>query len=101
MGHMAVTSMTEVVHHSHINYELLTITSIFIFLGYLFFAWASQLFVYEANRIKKPSRVMPFSYITIMVSFVADLYLFGTTFNFIAIVGIILTSSGLLGKYLI
>jgi drug/metabolite transporter (DMT)-like permease len=44
---------------------------------------------------------MPFSYITIMVSFVADIYLFGTSFNFTAIVGIILTSSGLFGKYLI
>ena len=101
MGHMAVTSMVQVVHHPTIDYEAINLTKISIFIAYLFFGWASQLFVYEANRIKKPSRVTPFSYITIIASFIADLYIFGISYNFIAIVGIILTSSGLLGKYLI
>ena len=44
---------------------------------------------------------MPFSYVSIIVGFLADLYLFGSSFTFLSIVGILLTSSGLVGKFLI
>ena len=102
MGHMAVASIAEAISHPVvINYDGITLTKVFLFLGYLFFGWGSQLFINEANRLKKPSKVMPYSYMTIIVSVIADVYLFETSFNFIIVVGILLTSSGLLGKYLI
>lgn len=44
---------------------------------------------------------MPFAYSGILAGFLADVYLFETKFDLIAISGIFLTSSGLLGKFLI
>ena len=70
-------------------------------LAVLIFGWATQALGYEASRMKKPSQVMPFSYVAIIFSFWADVYLFDIKFGFYSIFGMILTSSGLLSKFLI
>lgn len=62
---------------------------------------SAQYLIVMANNIKQPSLMMPFGYISIMVGFTADLYLFQTDFTFFSILGIILTSSGLLSGYLV
>jgi drug/metabolite transporter (DMT)-like permease len=49
----------------------------------------------------KPSRVMPFGYLSVITSFLADLYIFEADFNFWTVIGIILTSLGLIGKFLL
>ena len=54
-----------------------------------------------ANTFKSPSLVMPFGYMTVLVSFWADVYLFGTEFTLLPIVGMLLTSIGLLSGYLV
>ena len=54
-----------------------------------------------ANSIKVPSLMMPFGYVAVMIGFVADVYLFDTDFSWLAIIGIMLTSSGLLSGYLV
>lgn len=44
---------------------------------------------------------MPFGYIGVATGFLADVYLFGTEFTFTTILGIFLTSGGLLSGFLI
>ena len=43
---------------------------------------------------------MPFGYASVIVSFWADVYLFDTVFSALPIIGMILTSAGLLSGYL-
>lgn len=43
---------------------------------------------------------MPFGYVTVLVGFLADLYLFDISFDLSIIIGILLTSAGLLSEYL-
>ena len=57
--------------------------------------------MFLANSIKSPSLVMPLGYVGVLVGFTADIYLFGTTFTLLPIVGMILTSIGLLSGYLV
>ncbi len=54
-----------------------------------------------ANSLIKPSKTMPLGYLTVAVGFVADVYLFGTRFTFFPIIGILLTSAGLLTDLLV
>ena len=54
-----------------------------------------------ASSIKSPSLVMPFGYVGVLVGFVADRVLFGTSFTLLPILGILMTSSGLLSGYLL
>lgn len=49
----------------------------------------------------KPSRVMPFGYLSVITSFLADVYIFKADFNFWTVFGIVLTSLGLVGKFLL
>jgi len=51
--------------------------------------------------LKKPSYIMPLGYITIVFSALMDFILFGNSFGTLSIVGMLLTSSGLLVKLLI
>ena len=73
---------------------------IVILLGIVFTGFFTQFFIIKANSLAKPSLVMPFGYVSIAVGFVADVVLFGTQFTVLAIVGMILTSAGLLGNFL-
>lgn len=66
-------------------------------LGIVPIGYFAQFLIIRANNIAKPSDVMPFGYASVMVGFVADVVLFGTTFKLLQIVGILLTSVGLLG----
>ena len=45
--------------------------------------------------------MMPFGYFGVAIGFLADMYLFDTSFTFVMIVGVFLTSGGLLSGYLI
>ena len=70
-------------------------------LGVIVFGWGAQAFAYEASRMKKPSKVLPFCYVAIIFSFIGDIYLFDIDFDVISVVGMMMTSSGLLSKFLI
>jgi hypothetical protein len=45
--------------------------------------------------------MMPFGYVGVATGFIADIYLFDISFGFLAVVGIFLTSGGLLSGFLI
>lgn len=44
---------------------------------------------------------MPFGYISIVVAFISDIVFFDASFDWISILGMILTSAGLLSKLLV
>ena len=51
--------------------------------------------------LKKPSYIMPLGYITIILASIVDNIIFGTQFGTLSIIGMFLSSSGLLVKLLI
>lgn len=51
--------------------------------------------------LKKPSYIMPLGYVTIILSSIVDNIMFGSSFGTLSIVGMFLTSSGLLVKLLV
>ena len=69
-------------------------------LGIVASGFLTQLFIIRANSYAKPSLVMPFGYVSVAVGFLADVLLFDTSFTFLSILGMLLTSAGLLGNYL-
>jgi len=71
-----------------------------ILMGIVVTCFLAQLLVFLANIVKKPSSMMPFGYVAVLVGFLAYLYLFNITFNLTAVVGIMLTSAGLLSEFL-
>lgn len=54
--------------------------------------------IFASMSLKKPSHLMPFGYLTVIISFVTDRVFFGTSFDTMSICGMILTSAGLLMK---
>jgi drug/metabolite transporter (DMT)-like permease len=51
--------------------------------------------------LKKPSFIMPFGYITIVVGTILDYLVFGQRVDWLVIVGMVLTSSGLMVKLIV
>jgi drug/metabolite transporter (DMT)-like permease len=70
-------------------------------MGLVIFAYMTQNFMTRAIMLKKPSYIMPLGYITIVLSAMMDYILFGNSFSGLSIIGMMLTSSGLLMKLLI
>ena len=75
---------------------LKTILSI-IFIAFI--AFLTQITRITAIFLEKPSNIMPFGYAGIIGSLLVDLYIFDTNLNSLAIIGILMTSVGLLGKF--
>jgi len=69
--------------------------------GLVIFAFFTQNFITRAMMNKKPSYMMPFGYITIIGSAVMDYLIFNTSFDLITIIGMMLTSCGLLIKLIV
>ena len=44
---------------------------------------------------------MPFGYVCIVTSYLADLFIFGSKFQLVPMLGIFLTSAGLIGDFLL
>lgn len=63
--------------------------------------WLAQLCLITANSIAKPSKTMPLGYVTVIVGFIADIYLFKIKFTLLPVFGMFLTSTGLLGDFII
>ena len=62
--------------------------------------FVTQISTILANSQAKPSLVMPFGYLSVAVAFLADYYIFDTHFGWLAKIGMLLTSLGLLGNCL-
>lgn len=55
----------------------------------------------RAISLKKASLIMPFGYISIVFAVISDVLLFKTRVDFVTVVGMLLTSLGLIGKLII
>lgn len=101
MGHMFFTSVFgSCFHPPHIIFDKISPYYVLMFVGVVLSGFACQYLVYTSNLLKKPSKVTPFAYAGIVTGFLADVYLFQTEFSLMAVLGMLLTSSGLLGKFL-
>ena len=69
--------------------------------GLTVFAYFTQNFMTRAIMLKKPSYIMPLGYVTIILSSIVDSLMFGSSFGTLSIIGMFLTSSGLLVKLLV
>ena len=47
-----------------------------MFFALLCIALVCQYMIYASNSLMKPSKVMPFGYLSVITSFLADLYIF-------------------------
>lgn len=67
-------------------------------IGFTITAYLMQNLTTRATYLKKASFIMPFNYITIILTAIMDFYLFGNSFDGLSIFGMFLTSIGLLAK---
>jgi hypothetical protein len=74
---------------------------ILTFILLVIFALFTQNLIFAATSLKKPSHTMPFGYLTIVATFLADLFVFNIQFDLLQVIGIALTSVGLLSKFLV
>ena len=83
---------------SGVSLELITLHHAMIFILFLFFSFMGQLLLYMANSLESPSKIMPFGYIGVIAGLLSDIFLFDESFNWLMLLGIALTSIGLLTK---
>ena len=76
-------------------------TFIFLVISMSIVGIFAQNLIFLANSLKKPSLMMPFGYVSVTTSFLVDLFLFDTSFTFMNVLGIFLTSLGLVSGYLL
>ena len=75
---------------------------LFIYLGSLtLMGYMTQTCLTRSALLKRASYLLPFGYTGIIAGFLFDVLIFDTSFNWAAILGMILTSVGLLGKLLL
>lgn len=78
-----------------ISYFLLNISA-FTFLSFL-----TQYFRIRSMYLAKPSKTMPFQYVSVVVGMLIDIFIFGSEYDIYMIMGAILTSCGLLAKIVV
>jgi drug/metabolite transporter (DMT)-like permease len=55
----------------------------------------------KATLIKKASYIMPFGYISIVFASICDIIIFKISFDWISVIGMVMTSVGLISKLLV
>ena len=101
MGHMFLCAMYGNFDSPRIEFDSLNIYYALVFIGAITSSLASQYLTFAANSLVKPSKVMPFGYVSVVSSFIADIYLFQVQFNGWGVLGVWMTSLGLVGKFLV
>ena len=76
MGHMFFSSMFANFHQPLVEFKSFDVFYGLMFLGVLCSALLCQYMIFASSSLMKPSRVMPFGYVGVVVSFIADLYIF-------------------------
>lgn len=98
MSQMCFSGLVMNIMHSTIAFNEITYLDITLFFILVGISLIAQYMIYTANSLKKPSRTMPFGYVGVLAGFLADVFYFDIDFNLLSIIGMILTSIGLLGK---
>jgi drug/metabolite transporter (DMT)-like permease len=71
------------------------------FIGVVSLALVAQYMIFTSTSMIEPSKTMPFGYLGIIVGFTADIFYFKIEFDFLSVLGMFLTSIGLLSKLII
>jgi drug/metabolite transporter (DMT)-like permease len=98
---MTLTSILANFEAPTIDFDEVNFKLIFAFFLVVVFAMLTQYMIFAASSLKEPSLTMPFGYLAIIVGFIADTIFFEITFNMLSVLGILLTSAGLLSKLFI
>ena len=100
IGFFVLNSVMCNVHPVKISWDQIGWFMGFVLAAIVVTAILSQYSIFLANSLRSPSLVMPFGYASVVVSFLADVYLFDTDFSLLPVVGMLLTSAGLMSGYL-
>lgn len=68
--------------------------------GMVFCAFSTQNLTTRAIYLKKASLILPFGYVSILVSGIVDI-MSGVSFDFLTVIGMMMTSLGLLSKLIL
>ena len=101
LSHIVATALLANFYTPAIAFEQINGTFIFAFTGLVLFALFTQYMIFTATSLKRPSHTMPFGYVTIVTTISADLFIFNIKFDLLQVIGIVLTSVGLLSKFLV
>lgn len=63
------------------------------------FAFASQYLKAKSVYMCSPALVMPFSYLSVIIGLILDIWIFRSHYDYFAIIGMILSCLGLLSKF--
>ena len=91
-------AVLQTIFHQENHYEMMNSHFFFAAIGSVAFAYLAQNCITKAMFLKKASYILPFGYLTIIVSSIFDLVIFHEYFDIWSVLGIILASSGLTGK---
>ena len=80
MGFIAVSGVLCNLVPYRVRSEDVDVSFGIILVGIVVSGFLAQLLVFVANILQKPSKMMPFGYVSVTVGFCADLFLFGTRF---------------------
>jgi len=97
-GHILLASLFSQYSHPIIIFESISVYHVFLFVCMIAMSLLFQNLLFLAVSLQKPSNILPFGYCGVLVSFLADVYYFHTSFSLLSVVGMLLTSIGLLGK---
>ena len=64
------------IHTTKVNYEKVSVLFFICLIGLVLTAYFCQVLLTRAIYLKKPSYIMPFGYVTIILSFIIDTLLF-------------------------
>jgi drug/metabolite transporter (DMT)-like permease len=74
----------------------------FLWLGGLVgFAYVMQNMLSRATLLKKASYIMPFGYVSIVVSSICDIIVFGVDFDWLSGIGMVMASVGLVSQLIV
>lgn len=96
LGFIAISTILTNFQPFRAKAEDFTITYLFQLALIVISGFGAQYCLFMANSMIKPSKAMPLGYISVIVGFLADVYLFDTNFTILPVIGMFLTSAGLL-----
>jgi drug/metabolite transporter (DMT)-like permease len=101
LGFLFVNSLMSIFNPHQIYRAAIDLPLVLLMLAITVATLFTQYGIFLANTIKSPSLMMPLGYVSVLIGFWADVSLFDTQFTLLSVVGMMLTSAGLLSGYLL
>jgi drug/metabolite transporter (DMT)-like permease len=98
ISHMCLTGILSNFQPPTVIFSDITVSVVLAFGLVVIFALLAQYMIFAATSLKEPSYTMPLGYLAIVVGFLADIAFFKVEFNSLTVIGMLLTSAGLLSK---